>query len=101
MKDPAQEMIRVFAKRSDGTVTRITVAFAVGGALIDIVVHAISGIFMEGANVSMLWGLWIPLCCITIPPIHYLCRQVLNLQNRLAALEAQLDGRQGFQNPPA
>lgn len=93
VKDPAQETIEGLAKRSDGTVTRITVAFALGGALMDIGAHVISATFMKGVGISMLWGLWIPLCFLTIPPIHYLCRHIQNLQNRIAALESQLGER--------
>jgi hypothetical protein len=90
VKDPAQETIDGFSRRSDSTVTRITMAFALGGALMDIGAHALSAIFMNGAGISMLWGMWIPLCFITIPPIHYLCRHVQILQKRIEALESQL-----------
>lgn len=41
----------------------------------------------------MLWGIWIPLCFITIPPIHYLCRHVRKLQDRIDMLEAQVAER--------
>lgn len=95
MKDPVQETIRGFANRTDGTVMRITTAFAIGGALMDIGAHAASALFMKGVGVSMLWGLWIPLCFITIPPIHYLCRHILNLQSRIEVLESQLENRPG------
>ncbi len=93
MKEPGQETIEGFAKRGDITVMRITMAFALGGALMDIGAHAISAMFMNGGGISMLWGLWIPLCFITIPPIHYLCRHVQNLQKRIDALESQLGDR--------
>ena len=93
MKAADQETIDGFAKRSDKTVTTIAIAFALGGALMDIGAHAISALFMNGSGVSMLWGLWIPLCFITIPPIHYLCRHVKNLQQRIDALESQIAER--------
>ena len=93
MKAADQETIDGFAKRSDKTVTTIALAFALGGALLDIGAHAISALFMNGSGVSMLWGLWIPLCFITIPPIHYLCRHVKNLQQRIDALESQIAER--------
>lgn len=93
MKAADQETIDGFAKRSDKTVTTIAIAFAMGGALMDIGAHAISALFMNGSGVSMLWGLWIPLCFITIPPIHYLCRHVKNLQERIDALESQIAER--------
>ena len=93
MKAADQETIDGFAKRSDKTVTTIALAFALGGALMDIGAHAISALFMNGSGVSMLWGIWIPLCFITIPPIHYLCRHVKNLQQRIDALESQIAER--------
>jgi len=93
MKAPDQETIDGFAKRSDKTVTTIAMAFALGGALMDIGAHTISALFMKGSGVSMLWGMWIPLCFITIPPIHYLCRHVKNLQKRIDALESQMGER--------
>jgi hypothetical protein len=93
MKAADQETIDGFAKRSDKTVTTIALAFALGGALLDIGAHAISALFMNGSGVSMLWGIWIPLCFITIPPIHYLCRHVKNLQKRIDALESQIAER--------
>ena len=93
MKAADQETIDGFAKRSDKTVTTIALAFALGGALLDIGAHAISALFMNGSGVSMLWDIWIPLCFITIPPIHYLCRHVKNLQQRIDALESQIAER--------
>ncbi len=93
MKNAAQETIDAFAKRTDKTVTSVTMAFAVGGALMDIGAHALSAIFSKGSGVSLLWGMWIPLCFITIPPIHYLCRNVRNLQKRIDALESQMGER--------
>jgi hypothetical protein len=93
MKEPADETIEVFAKRSDRTVMMIAMAFAIGGALLDIGAHTISAMFMKGGGVSMLWGLWIPLCFLTIPPIHYLCRHVQNLNKRIEALETHLGER--------
>ncbi|MFO0913640.1 MAG: hypothetical protein U0795_11835 [Pirellulales bacterium] len=90
MKKSDQATIEAFADRTDITVTRIALSFALGGALMDIGAHAISAFFMKGVGVTMLWGMWIPLCFITIPPIHYLCRHVRNLQQRVDALETQL-----------
>lgn len=93
MKERDQETIEVFAKRTDRTVLWIASAFALGGALMDIGAHTFSAIFMKGCGVSMLWGMWIPLCFITIPPIHYLCRHVQNLHQRIDALETQMGER--------
>ena len=92
MIDSAQKTIEDFSSRSDSAVTRITMAFALGGALMDIGSHVLAT-FMGGAGISMLWGMWIPLCFITIPPIHYLCRRVQTLQKRMEDLESKLQDR--------
>lgn len=89
MKDPSQDTIAAFAKRSDDTVTRLTMAFALGGAIMDIGANAVSSLLMNGSGVSMLWGMWIPLCFITIPPIHFLSRHVQELHRRVALLESR------------
>lgn len=87
-----RDTINALSRRTDGEVIRVTMAFAVGGALMDVAAHT-SGVFMGGAGVSMLWGLWIPLCFLTIPPIHYLCRRVKSLEERLEALSAPAAGQ--------
>jgi len=79
MKDADERTIRSFAKRKDSTVMLITLGFALAGALL--------AIFTEGKGI---WGMWIPLCFMTIPPIHYLCRQVSKLSARIQELETQL-----------
>ena len=92
MKDAAQQTIELFGNRSDSTVTRMVLAFALGGALMDIASHVLASIFSSmfsmNGSFPLLWGMWIPLCFITIPPIHYLCRQVQSLQRRVDALES-------------
>ena len=85
MQPVDQATIQSFAKRSDKTVILIAMAFALGGALMDIGAHLISTL-MKGGGVSMLWGMWIPLCFMAIPPIHYLCRRVNALEERLENL---------------
>ncbi len=93
MKHPATETIDTFVRRSDRTVIWIAAAFAIGGALMDVGAHSISAIFMKGSGVSMLWGMWIPLCLMTIPPIHYLCRRVRELEDRIYALAQNREDR--------
>lgn len=93
MKHPDRQTVDTFAKRSDRTVILIACAFAIGGALMDIGAHSISAICMQGSGVSMLWGMWIPLCFMTIPPIHYLCRRVRDLEDRIESLTRQRDDR--------
>ncbi|MEZ6057032.1 MAG: hypothetical protein R3C01_10040 [Planctomycetaceae bacterium] len=91
MKEVDEKTIEEFAKRSNRTVMGVTLGFAMVGALLDIGAHMVSSIFMNGAGVSMLWGMWIPLCFVTIPPIHYLCRHAQNLQERINKLETILE----------
>ena len=67
------------AKRSDIVVLGITLLFAMAGALL--------AIFLGGQS---MWGTWIPLCFITIPPIHYLCKEVLRLRRKIEELEKRL-----------
>jgi hypothetical protein len=85
MKRAEAETIDAFSKRSDRAVIYLTMAFALGGAVADLISHFLSRFGSGG--VGMLWGLWIPLCFVTIPPIHYLCRQVTSIRDRLEALE--------------
>ena len=67
--------------------------FAIGGAMMDIGAHAVSALLIDGGGVPILWGMWIPLCFMTIPPIHYLCRRVRALEDRVDALTESREGR--------
>ena len=79
--DPVDvKTIDAYSKRSDRTVLWIAMIFAIGGSVLDIGAHALAG-------ASGLWGVWIPFCFLTIPPIHYLCRRVQSLQERIDELE--------------
>ena len=75
----SEKTIIVFAKRSNLVVIAITLLFALAGSLVTI--------FTNGWGI---WGLWIPLCFLTIPPIHYLCRKVHELASRVAELENKI-----------
>lgn len=65
--------------RSNIFVLGITVFFAVAGAL-----------FILFYDLG-LWALWVPLCFLIIPPIQYLCREVLRLRRKIEELEKRLD----------
>ena len=99
MAQADRDTVQLFAKRSDQTVMRIAIAFAMGGALMDILSHALPallhalGIVPANGGMPMLWGLWIPLCFLTIPPLHYLCRYVTRLEDRVQQLEQRLNLR--------
>lgn len=82
MKDTASQSITLLANRSDHSVLLIASGFAVVGATLDIV----SGFFIRGGSISMLWPVWIPLCFLIIPPVHYLCRRIRQLEDRLDEL---------------
>jgi len=90
MKTTEAETINRFSKRSDPAVMYVTVGFALGGAFADLVSHSHPALFGSG-GIGMLWALWIPLCFVTIPPIHYLCRQVVRMRERLEALERRTE----------
>lgn len=85
MAQPDIDTISEFSKRSDRTVMWMTGIFALGGATMEIVGNTLSAIV--GGGFPMLWGMWIPLCFVTIPPIHYLCRQMQAMQKRIDDLE--------------
>jgi len=93
MKHADTETIDTFARRSDRTVIWIAISFAIGGALLDIGAHTISATFMKGSGVSMFWGMWIPFCFVTIPPIHYLCRRVRELEDCINKLGQNREDR--------
>ncbi len=82
MKEPASQSITLLANRSDRTVFLIASGFAVVGATLDIV----SAFFIRGGSISMLWPIWILLCFMIIPPVHYLCRRIRLLEDRLDVL---------------
>jgi hypothetical protein len=84
-----QQTVEILAQRTDRSVLLCACCFAMGGAVMDLVSHAMSG-FLHGYSVSMFWGMWIPFCFFAIPPIHYLARRLVALQARVAALEAAL-----------
>jgi hypothetical protein len=79
MKNWSEMTLAVMAKRSDFVVLGITVFVAMVGSLLAIVLGG-----------QTMWGTWVPLCFITIPPIHYLCREVLRLRRKMEELEKRL-----------
>lgn len=82
MKDDSHLMVEKFGKRSFAAVMAFTLFLAMAGAML---------IIFGGG--SAIWGVWIPLCCFTIPSIQYLCREVLHLRQRLIDLEKRLESR--------
>ena len=40
---------------------------------------------------SLFWAAWVPLCFLVIPPLHFLCREFLRLQDRVSKLEKMLE----------
>ena len=72
--------IQMLGKRSSGAVMLITGFFAMAGAL--------AVIWLDGRGI---WGMWIPLCFLVIPAIHYLAKKVLALEARIARLEERAE----------
>lgn len=89
MNPPDTATIQGFANRSDQAVTRMTLAFATGGAFMEILACTISA--FTKSNIPAFWGMWIPFCFVTIPPIHYLCRRVQSLEQRIEELERKTE----------
>ncbi len=81
------ETISCFSKRSDRTVMWITLAFALGGATMELAISFVSPFRNTNGGFPMIWFMWIPLCFMTIPPIHFLCRQMQAMQKRIDDLE--------------
>ena len=71
--------IAAMAKRSNFAVYGMTSFLAMAGSLL---VICLGG--------QAIWGVWIPFCSITIPPIHYLCREVVTLRRKLEEIEKRL-----------
>lgn len=74
--------IEYFAKRSNRAVLFITVMFSLSPVIWKLLLGHSSARLSEGLSV-----LWIPLCFLTIPVIHHLCREVVALQTRVSHLE--------------
>jgi hypothetical protein len=79
MNNWSDKTISGMAKRSDVVVLGVTILLAMMGALLVV--------FLGGQGI---WGTWIPLCFITIPPIHYLCREVVSLRRKMEELEKRI-----------
>lgn len=79
MNDWSEKTIVTMAKRSDVFVLGITAFFAITGAML--------AMLFSGQNI---WGIWIPMCFTTIPPIHYLCREVIRMRRKIEELERRL-----------
>ena len=83
MNAKERKAIDFYGKKSYLYVMCVTLFFAGTGAAFDI-----WSSFSQGPGI---WGMWIPLCFITIPAIHVLCKMVLQLQNRIEELEKRIE----------
>ena len=81
MKNWSEQTLAGMAKRSEIVVYATTVFVAMAGFVF--------AAFLGGQTT---WATWIPLCFITIPPVHYLCREVLRLRRKIEELEKRLGG---------
>ena len=79
MNDLCERTIQFLAARSSAAVTGVTILFALGGSCL---------VIYFGGSASL--GLWIPLCFLVIPPVHYLSREVLQLRQHIVELERRL-----------
>jgi len=86
MAKPEINAIEFCAKRSDRTVMFITSFFALGGTVLGLLIRFLDGMkSYDGPSTQE--ALWIPLCFLTIPLLHYLCRQIHALEKRIDELE--------------
>jgi cytochrome c biogenesis protein CcdA len=83
MNDYSEQTIRSLGKRSSTTVMGIASVFAVIGAA-----ASLASMFTQ---VGLMAFAWIPLCFLVIPPLHFLCREFLRLQERVRELEMRLE----------
>ena len=83
MKDYSEDTIRGMGKRSPVTVFSIAIFFAVFGAG-----AGLASMFNQAGLIAFAW---IPLCFLVIPPLHFLCREFLRLQERVKELEKRLE----------
>ena len=81
MDDSCEKTIQFLGARSSGAAMGVTLVFALLGATMPM--------FFGSASFTI----WIPLCCMTIPPVHYLSRELLRQRKRIADLEKRLNER--------
>jgi hypothetical protein len=73
MNEWSKKTVAEMAKRSNIGVVAITLFFALAGGL--------PVIFLGGQSM----GMWISLCFITIPPVHFLCRDLVRVRRKVDA----------------
>lgn len=71
-----------FARRSNAHIILVTLVFAMAPTIAILIAPSSS-------RFGPIDGLWIPLSFIVIPTIHYLCKEVLTLRERLEKLEKE------------
>jgi hypothetical protein len=82
MNDYSEESVQTFGRRSSLFVWCVTGFFALfGGGL---------ALF---SRFPLIWAAWIPLCFLLIPPVHFVCREMVRLQQRVKELERKLEQR--------
>jgi hypothetical protein len=87
MNKDSEQTIQTFGARSSLMVIGLASFFAIFGA-------AASFASSFTGFTFLLAFPWIPLCFLVIPPVHYLCRELVRLQNRVKELESKLEHKQ-------
>jgi hypothetical protein len=82
MNDICEKSIQFLGARSSGAVIGVTMIFALVGSIMPMFLGVSGGL-----------GLWIPLCFMVIPPVHFLSRELLRQRQRIADLEKRLEER--------
>ena len=94
MSDKTDLTIQALGKRSTLGVMVCTLLFALGGSALLMMSY-----FASFASVGAFWGIWVPFCCLFIPALHHLSRELIQTKARLANLEAKLDATQTADTP--
>ena len=92
-KSTEESTIEFLAKRADAAVWRLTMLVAVGVLLVELVismVFPVGGGHSVGSRGAVPWAMWVPLCFLIIPPVHYLARYVLRLERHVARLKERV-----------
>lgn len=87
MRSSGESMIEIFARRSSFALWGLTIFMAMADTLLAL---STGPGFVGRSSTSCVW---IPFCFISIPTIHYLCRELVRLRQRVADLENKLDPR--------
>jgi F0F1-type ATP synthase assembly protein I len=89
VKETTETTIKRFGKLPHIVVLLVAVVFAVAPSTLALYQKPTS--YSSLSAISPFLAVWIPFCCLTIPVIYYLCREILNLRKRVEDLEKKIN----------